>query len=56
MRWRVAGTSPGITALTNGSYEVAFQANTDSLWTVGTDNHGSWNLGMMAGTSPGITG
>jgi CHAP domain len=35
--------------------EMAFQANTTSLWTVGTDNHGAWNLGMMKGTSPGIS-
>jgi hypothetical protein len=35
--------------------EIAFQANTTSLWTVGTDNHGAWNLGMMAGTSPSVS-
>jgi hypothetical protein len=51
----MAGTSPAITSL-GGGYEVAFQANTGSLWTVGTDSHGAWNLGMMAGTSPAITG
>src|SRR5579863_3626699 len=34
--------------------EVAFQANTSSLWSVGADGHGPWNLGMMAGTSPSI--
>jgi hypothetical protein len=48
------GTSPTITAV-NGSYEVAFQANTGSLWTVGEDPHGAWGLGMMNGTSPTIT-
>jgi len=37
-----------------GSYEVAFQANTGNLWTVGSDNHGDTKLGMMAGTSPSI--
>jgi hypothetical protein len=35
-------------------YEVGFQANTTSLWTVGSSNHGSWGLGMMAGTSPSV--
>jgi hypothetical protein len=34
------------------SYEVAFQANTSSLWSVGASNHGAWNLGMASGTSP----
>jgi hypothetical protein len=40
---------------TGSRYEVAFQANTGSLWSVGTDNHGNWSQGMMAGTSPAIT-
>jgi hypothetical protein len=35
-------------------YEVAFQANTTDLWTVGEDPHGDWRLGMMPGTSPSI--
>jgi hypothetical protein len=35
--------------------EIAFQANTTSLWTVGTGNHGAWNLGMMKGTSPSVS-
>ena len=39
---------------TCGAFELAFQANTSSLWTVGADNHGAWGLGMMAGTSPSI--
>ena len=34
--------------------EVAFQANSGQLWTVGSDNHGSWGLGMKVGTSPSI--
>jgi cell wall-associated NlpC family hydrolase len=53
---RFAGTSTatGSTAPSNG-YEVAFQANTGNLWTVGTDQHGDWGLGMMPGTSPAIT-
>ena len=32
----MAGTSPAITALSGGGYEVAFQANTGELWTVGS--------------------
>jgi len=43
------GSSPGI------GYEVAFQANTGSLWSVGSDTHGDWQQGMMPGTSPSIT-
>ncbi|MFT4218296.1 MAG: CHAP domain-containing protein, partial [Micropruina sp.] len=34
--------------------EIAFQANTTHLWTVGEDARGNWGLGMMAGTSPSI--
>ena len=49
-----AGTSPSIAALSTGGYEMAFQANTGSLWSVGSDQHGSWGYGMMAGTSPSI--
>ena len=45
------GTSPSITGLANGGYEVAFQANTGYLYTIGSDMHGSWGLGMMPGTS-----
>jgi hypothetical protein len=52
----MAGTSPSIASLPNGSFEIAFQANTGYLWTVGEDNHDSWNLGMKAGTSPSIAG
>src|SRR5207302_873953 len=48
------GTSPSITALPGGGYEMAFQANTGSLWSVGTDPHGDWGLGMKDGTSPSI--
>jgi hypothetical protein len=36
------------------TYEVAFQANTGNLWTVGADNVGDRRLGMMPGTSPSI--
>jgi hypothetical protein len=35
--------------------EVAFQANTGSLWTVGTASNANWYLGMAPGTSPSIT-
>jgi hypothetical protein len=35
-------------------YEVAFQANTSHLWTVGADNHRDWGSIMQAGTSPTI--
>lgn len=53
----MAGTSPAITALTDGGYQVAFQANTGSLWTVHSGAAGGRNLalGMMAGTNPAIT-
>ena len=48
------GTSPSIFAVGSGSqYEVAFQANTGILWTVGADNHDSWNVAIAAATSPG---
>lgn|GEM_PF-2940780 len=30
------GTSPNIAALAGGGYQVAFQANTSSLWTTGS--------------------
>jgi Ca2+-binding RTX toxin-like protein len=41
------GTSPSI----NNWGEIAFQADTGSLW---TNRDGALNLGMMAGTSPSI--
>jgi hypothetical protein len=50
----MAGTSPSIAPLASGNFEVAFQANTGNLWTVGGDPHGDWGLGMMVGTSPGV--
>ena len=34
--------------------EVAFQANTGDLWTVGAVGNTDWHLGMMAGTGPSI--
>src|ERR1700727_2512715 len=36
--------------------EVAFQANTGSLWSTGTAGTTNWQLGMMAGTSPSVAG
>jgi cell wall-associated NlpC family hydrolase len=47
--------SSGGGGATSGGFEVAFQANTGSLWSVGASNHGNWSQGMMAGTSPSIT-
>ena len=39
-----------------GGYEMAFQANTGALWSVGpADMHGAWGFGMANGTSPSIT-
>ena len=35
--------------------ETAFQANTGSLWTVGSAGNRDWALGMRGGTSPSIT-
>jgi hypothetical protein len=51
----MAGTSPAVTSNANGdSYEVAFEAYTGNLWTVGFGDSGGTNknLGMMRGTSP----
>ena len=33
---------PAVVALPAGGYEVAFQANTGNLWTVGADPHNDW--------------
>ena len=46
----MAGTSPSI----NDGGEIAFQANTGSLWTLGSGGGGDSGAGMMAGTSPSI--
>ena len=52
------GTSPAISGLPAGGYEVAFQANTGNLWYVGQGSgsitRGDRGLGMKAGTSPAI--
>ena len=52
----MGGTSPSITTLSSGGFQVAFEANTTSLWTVGSAGNKDWNLGMMPGTSPSIVG
>jgi surface antigen len=36
--------------------EIAFQANTGNLWTVGPGGVGDTHLGMRSGTSPSIQG
>jgi hypothetical protein len=47
------GTSPAIAVVSGGS-QVAFQANTGSLWVTGAHGTGDWGLGMAGGTSPSI--
>jgi hypothetical protein len=42
--------------LATGGYQIAFQANTTALWTTGSAGTRDWGLGMMASTSPSITG
>ena len=42
---------PGVS---NGGYEMAFQANTGNLVTVGTAGGTNWGQGMLSGTSPSI--
>jgi hypothetical protein len=48
----VSGTPTTVAISKN---EVAFQANTGSLWSMGSDLHGDWGQKMMAGTNPSIT-
>jgi hypothetical protein len=48
-------TSPAITAMPNGGYQAAFQANTGALWVTGAAGTGSLGLGMDNPTSPTIT-
>jgi hypothetical protein len=50
-----AGTSPSITCLPGGGYEVALQINTGKLWSLGTFAYKDWGAGMAAGTSPAIS-
>jgi len=52
----MAGTSPAIAALADGSYEVAYQDSNGHLLTFGsTGTSKDWGPGMKAGTSPAIT-
>ncbi|HEY5116542.1 MAG TPA: M15 family metallopeptidase, partial [Nakamurella sp.] len=37
-----------------GPFEVAFQANTGSLWTTAAEGSANWESGMMPGTSPAV--
>jgi hypothetical protein len=50
------GTSPSIAQLNNGSYEIAFQANSGWLWTVGADGWNNSKLGIDPPSSPSIAG
>jgi hypothetical protein len=50
------GTSPSIAALSPGEYQVAFQANTGVLYTMGADGTTDWNLPMNTHSSPSIVG
>jgi hypothetical protein len=51
----LAGTSPSIAKLSNGTYQAAFQANSGTLYTWNSSS-GTVNLGqgMLSGTSPSI--
>lgn|GEM_PF-1570220 len=49
------GTSPSITALSGGGYEIAYQASNGHPATVGTAGTTTWPVAMMPGTSPAIT-
>ncbi len=38
-------------------YEVAFQANAvNTLWTIGSEIHDDWGLGIAGGSSPAVAG
>ena len=49
-----AGTSPSVTALPGGGYEIAFQSSGGQLWTVGSAGWINWGVGLAARTSPSI--
>jgi beta-glucosidase-like glycosyl hydrolase len=55
MLGQAAGTSPSVGAFLAGGYQLAFQARTGALWTVGSAGNTNWNLGIRAGTSPTIS-
>jgi hypothetical protein len=48
-------SSPSITELFNGQYEIVFEANSTLLWAVGAYNIGAMGYGMARYTSPAIT-
>jgi hypothetical protein len=50
----MAGTSPAITMLPGGSYQIAFTANTGDLWSGGGWGGGDFWRHMTPGTSPSI--
>lgn len=53
-------SSPSITALPAGGFEIAFQADNHTLWTVESRDGSAWNGGVVSdgymapGTSPSI--
>jgi hypothetical protein len=51
-----AVTSPSIGTLSGGSFEAAFEANTNDLWIAGGAGTGDTTQGMMNNTSPSIAG
>jgi hypothetical protein len=53
-QWGATGGGAGGGAAP-GLVQIAFQANTTDLWTVGDAGNKDWKLGMMPGTSPSIT-
>lgn len=50
----MAATSPSITALSAGGYEIACEGTNGDLWTYGTGESGDTGDAMLAGTSPSI--
>ena len=50
----MARTNPGIAGLPGGGFQVAFQANSRSLWTAGTAGVRNWNSALRADSSPAI--
>jgi hypothetical protein len=48
-------SSPSITELFNGQYEIVFEANSTLLWAVGANSSGAMGYGMARYTSPAIT-
>ena len=51
----MAGTSPSIAAAPNVVFNVAFQADTGTLWLQNLSTGGvNWGPGMRSGTNPAI--